>query len=601
MKNASRLFIFWVLLLAIVSYTPGQQQGTMAFTLSMEQPHTHYYHVVFHCQGLQGETHDFKMPAWTPGYYRIMDYAQNVLNFRAADGAGNPLEWEKTAKNIWHVKSGNVSSIKVSYEVYAFRQSVAESFLDDTRAFISPAGVFMHVSGLLGHPVTVTFRPNDAASKISTGLDRVEGQSNTFSAPDFDILYDCPILIGNHEILRFEVKGIPHVIAAENLGDFDREKFVADIKKVAEESVMLIGEIPFKHYTFIMMESGRGGLEHLNSMAVFYSPSSLNDPTSYKRWLSFVAHEYFHLYNVKRIRPIALGPFDYDKENYTNMLWVSEGFTVYYEYVILRSTGLLTRDEFFDRVSKFISAYENRPGRLFQSATESSFDTWMKYFSRNENSANTTISYYDKGAALGILLDLKIRHETKNKRSLDHVMRTLYWKYYKKKNRGFTDQEFREECENAAGTPLSEIFDVYASTVEDIDYPKYFSYAGLDIDVTPRELPSVFLGAVTRVQDGNLVISSVEWDSPAWHGGLSAQDEILALDGIRATSSILDRILDSKKPGDKLRILISRRNQTREVEVALGKKTERSFKISLMSNPTPLQSLILEDWLKERL
>jgi predicted metalloprotease with PDZ domain len=601
MKNESRFFIFCVLFLVIVSPMLGQQQGTMAFTLSMEQPHTHYYHVVFHCQGLQGETHDFKMPAWTPGYYRIMDYAQNVLNFRAVDGAGNPLEWEKTAKNIWRVNSGNISSIKVSYDVYAFRQSVAESFLDDTRAFISPTGVFMHVLGLLGHPVTVTFRPNDTASKISTGLDPVKGHSNTFSAPDFDVLYDCPVLIGNQEILRFEVKGIPHVIAAENLGDFDREKFVADIKKVAEGSVMLIGKIPFKHYTFIMMESGRGGLEHLNSMAVFYSPSSLNDPTSYKRWLCFIAHEYFHLYNVKRIRPIALGPFDYDRENYTNMLWVSEGFTVYYEYVILRRTGLLTRDEFFERVSRFISGYENRPGRLFQSANESSFDTWMKYFSRNENSANTTISYYDKGAALGLLLDLKIRHETKNQKTLDDVMRTLYWKYYEKKKRGFTDQEFREECENAAGSPLPELFDVYASTVEDIDYPKYFSYAGLDIDVTPRELPGVFLGAATRVQDGSLVISSVERDSPAWHGGLSAQDEILALDGIQATSTILDQILDSKKPGDKLRILISRRNKARQVEVVLRKKTERSFKISLMSNPTPLQSMILEDWLKERL
>jgi len=602
MKNTSRFLIFWLLFLVVVSHMLGQpQQGTMAFTVSMEQPHTHYYHVIFRCQDLRGEMHDFKMPAWTPGYYRIMDYAQNVLNFCAEDGAGNPLAWKKTAKNIWRVKSGNASTIQVSYDVYAFRQSVADSFLDDTRAFISPAGVFMRVAGQLQHPVTVTFILNDATSKISTGLDPVEHQPNTFFAPDFDVLYDCPVLIGSQEILRFEVEGIPHVIAAENLGTFNRKKFVANIKRIVEGSVRLIGEIPYTHYTFIMMERGGGGLEHLNSMAVFYNPSGLNNPNSYKGWLSFIAHEYYHLYNVKRIRPIALGPFDYDRENYTNMLWVSEGFTVYYEYVILRRAGLLTRDEFFDRVRRFISSYENRPGRLFQSATESSFDTWMKFFSRNENSANTTISYYDKGAALGLLLDLKIRHETKNQRSLDDVMRTLYRKYHKEKNRGFTDQEFREECENTAGSPLPEIFDAYASTVKDIDYPKYFAYAGLKIDVTPRDLPGVFLGAVTRIQDGNLVISSVEWDSPAWHGGLSARDEIIALDGTRATSSALDRMLDSKKTGDKLRILISRHNQVREIEVTLGKKRERSFEISLMPNPTPLQSKILEDWLKERL
>jgi predicted metalloprotease with PDZ domain len=600
MRNRFRLIAFSVAFLVVVSFALGQTAtGTMAFTLSMERPNTHYYHVVFRCDGLKGETQDFKMPAWTPGYYRIMDYAKNVVNFRAADGAGNELPWTKTAKNTWRVRSGTAASVVISYDVYAFTRFVADSYLGDDGGFISPAGIFMHVAGHIQHPASVTIQPYQDWRRISTGLDPVEGNPNTFFAPDFDVLYDCPILIGNQEILSFEVRGIPHVVAASDLGTFDRARFTADLKKMVEAAVGIIGDIPYRHYAFLIIGPGGGGLEHLNSAALTLNPSSLNNPLGYKGWLSFVAHEFFHLYNVKRIRPIALGPFDYDKENYTHMLWLSEGFTVYYEYVILNRAGLLTRDEVLDRLRTTIARYENSPGHLFQSATASSFDTWINFFSRGEHTVNTTISYYDKGAALGLLLDLAIRNETKNRASLDDVMRTLYQKFYKEKKRGFTDQEFREVCEDTAKSPLPEIFDVYAPTVKDIDYPKYLAFAGLEIDVEPKDLPNPYFGAATQDQNGSPVISSVEWNSPASQAGLSAQDEIIALDGVRVTSRTLADRLNSRKAGDKVRILISRRNTIRDVEVVLGKKTERNFRIKPLPDPDPLQSAILKDWLRE--
>ena len=600
MKSASRVILLSTVLLAVASFAASKPlKRTMAFTVSMDQPTTHYYHVVFLCEGLKGGTQDFKMPSWTPGYYWILNSARNVVNFRAEDGAGNGLAWEKTAKNTWRVMSGKAAAIRVSYDVYAFERSIAESFLDDGRGFISPTGIFMHVAGGLEHPVTVSFEPYKEWSKISTGLDPVKDRPNTFFAPNFDVLYDCPVLMGNQEILTFEVKGIPHMIAAENLGTVDRDRFKSDLAKIVEGAARLIGEIPYTHYTFIFMDGGVGGIEHMNSVSAFFSGSGLDSRSGYLGGLSFIAHEFFHLYNVKRIRPIALGPFDYDRENYTNMLWVSEGISVYYEDIILRRAGLMTRDEFFERARSYIARYENVPGRLVQSATASSFDTWINFFIRGENRANTTISYYDKGAALGLLLDLKIRNESSNKRSLDDVMRTLYWKYYKEMKRGFTDEEFRRECENAAGCPLPEIFDVYASSTRDIDYPEYFSLAGLEIDVAPKELSGAFLGAEAQTQDGNLIISSVEWNSPAQRGGLSARDEILALDGIRADRRSMDQALESKKPGDKVRILLARRGEIREIEVTLGKKSVRSFEIKPVADPTPLQSAILRDWLRE--
>jgi predicted metalloprotease with PDZ domain len=589
-----------LLLFAAATAAFGQaSEGTMAINLSMEHPATHYYHVVFRTEGMKGDALDFKLPAWTPGYYRIMDYSKNLVNFSASDGAGHALALSKTTKNTWHVDSHNAQSVTVSYDVYAFNPFVAESFLDDTRGYITPASVFLHVAGQIQHPVTLTIQPYSGWSRVSLGLDPVPGQPNTFSAPDFDLLYDCPILMGNQEVRSFEVQGVPHALVLENVSNVDHAKITADLKRMVEAAVRIIGEIPYRHYTFLAMGAGGGGIEHLTSTAMMFNGSSLSDPAGYSRWLSFVAHEYFHTYNVKRIRPIALGPFDYDKENYTDMLWVSEGFTVYYEDLILVRAGLMTHDQYFERVQKNIQHYENSPGHLIQSAAESSFDTWIKGMNRGEYFSNTTISYYDKGAVLGLLLDLKIRKETGNRRSLDDVMRALYQKYYKERKRGFTDQEFREECDSAAGVPLSEIFE-YATTVKDIDYRKYFAYAGLDIDVDPVAQPGVFLGADAQFQDGNLVISSVEWDSPAQRGGLMAQDQILALDGTRLTAKSMDDALKFKKAGEKIRFLVSRRGAIREMDVLLGQRMERSFTVKPVTNPTGLQAEILADWLRQK-
>jgi predicted metalloprotease with PDZ domain len=528
----------------------------------------------------------------------IMDYAKYITNFKAVDASGKILIWEKIAKNIWKVNSVNTNTVIVSYDVFSFRTSVADSFLDDGRGFISPAGIFMYPAGKINHPVTVAIVPYKKFSQVSTGLDPVPGKTNTYYAPDFDVLYDSPILTGDQEILTFEVQGIKYTVAAEKLGEIDRNKFIEDHKKMVESATSIIGEIPYKHYTFLIMNRGGGGLEHTNSMAVFASPASFNTPNGYKRWLSFVAHEFFHLYNVKTIRPVALGPFDYDKENYTDMIWFSEGVTSYYENIVLNKAGLYSRTDVLDEMKASIANYENIPGHLFQSASQSSFDAWILFFNRSENAANSTISYYDKGCALGMLLDLKIRYESRNQKSLDDVMRTLYQVYYKEKKRGFTDKEFRDVCEKTAGSSLFELFDVYIPTVQDIDYAKYLGYAGLSIDMNPVEVQSAYLGATTREDGDNLMITRVEWNSPAYKAGLSPQDIITEIDGAKATSKLLAEKLKSKKPGDKIMITETHREITNNTEIVLGKKTIRSFEIKPLPDQTPQQIALLDKWLK---
>jgi len=319
---------------------------------------------------------------------------------------------------------------------------------------------------------------------------------------------------------------------------------------------------------------------------------------NYKGWLSFVAHEYFHLYNVKSIRPIALGPFDYDKECYTNMLWVSEGFTVYYEYLILNRAGLLNKDECFKDLSESITGYENRPGHAMESVTLSSYDAWIHFFDPSSDDRNNTISYYDKGCALGLFLDLKIRNATQNRKSLDDVMRGLYNKYFRELKRGFTDDEFRTMCEQTAGTSLAEIFE-YASTVKEIDYPKYLFLAGLSIDTTAHvSNEKVYLGASVRMQGNDCVLYNVERNSPAWNSGLGNDDQVLTIEGQKAGRELLAYILKTKKAGEILHLTVQTKDLKRNVDVVLAPFIEKTFKIEQLPGVSAQQNSLLEAWLK---
>ncbi len=336
--------------------------------------------------------------------------------------------------------------------------------------------------GYIRDSVTVRVIPAPGWHRVATGIDSSTTLPFTYLAHDFDQLYDSPILAGNlEELPSFIVKGIPHRFVGVNLGEFDRAQLISDLKRIVEASAAMMGDIPYDQYTFLAIGPGRGGIEHANSCSISFSGKELTTASGRLRMLSFIAHEYFHLYNVKRIRPIELGPFDYQRENRTHLLWVSEGFTVYYEYLLLKKAGLSTPDELFRAFQSNIAAYENTPGHLYQTLAEASYTTWSDGpFGNSSGSLDKTISYYDKGPVVALLLDFAIRHETRNKRSLDDVMRLLYTRYYQQQHRGFTDQEFRQACESVAGAPLDELFD-YVNTVRTVDYDKYLAYAGLTL------------------------------------------------------------------------------------------------------------------------
>ncbi|WP_439489833.1 M61 family metallopeptidase [Algoriphagus sp.] len=422
-----------------------------------------------------------KMPNWTPGYYQLMNYSEQVSRVSARVKDGTEIPISQLNPNTWQLISGQNSQIKLSYEVKADKKFVANSLLDSKHAYLVPAGVFMYLDGEINSPATVTIDA-DQWPDVATGLKLVHGEVKTYFAEDFDVLYDSPFLIGDlEELPSFEVNGVKHRFIGYEMGDFDRVKFMQNLKKVVESSVGIMRDIPFEEYTFIAIGPGRGGIEHMNSTTVSFDGKQLEDQEGMIRMMNFLAHEYFHHYNVKRIRPFELGPFDYDRGTKTNLLWVSEGLTVYYEYLVTLRGGLMNEKQLFENLESDINEFENDPGKVHQSLVEASFATWGDGpFGTMGKGPDRSISYYAKGPIVGMLLDFAIRDASKNKHSLDDVMRRLYTHYYQKLGRGFTDAEFQQTCEEMAGIPLNEVFN-YVYTKKELDYDTFLGYAGLEI------------------------------------------------------------------------------------------------------------------------
>jgi predicted metalloprotease with PDZ domain len=468
MKKSIAIFLVFFMVAAAEGQKPLQP---IAFTVKMTEPGKHCFQVAMQLPPMTTDSVDLLLSRWTPGYYQLLPFARQLSGFRSSGG-----RWTSVDSSRWRIFAPRGTVVTVTYTIRAERRFVAIPYLGSDHAYILPGGVFLYPDGMTANPAVVHLESNPGWT-AATGLVK---RGDNYFAVNFDELYDEPILAGPLETLpTFIVKGVPHVFAGIDLGDFDKAAFIRDLQKIVEAGSGLIGDIPYDHYVFLAIGNGRGGIEHANSCSLSFNGKDLNSESGRQRMLSFIAHEYFHGYNVKRIRPVELGPFDYQRENRTNLLWVSEGFTVYYEYILLKRSGIMTDDDFFHSLERNIAAYEDTTGHRYKSLTEASYDTWSD--GPFGGSLDRSISYYDKGPAVGMLLDLAIRQATQNKASLDDVMVHLYREFYQGKKRGFSDAEFRQTCETVAGVSLDEVFS-YATTTKDLDYDKYLGYAGLRLE-----------------------------------------------------------------------------------------------------------------------
>ena len=566
---------------------------TISYTVSMSKPATHLLEVEmrYNSAAMPDKT-ELKMPVWTPGSYLIREYARHVESFSATDAGGKTLNWQKINKNTWQIDANGAKEIVAKYNVYANELTVRTNELNSDHAFFNNAALLMFPKDNLNAPSTLKVVPF-GDWKIATGLPKVEGQTNVFRAENFDVLYDSPFEIGNYKETAFTVQGKAHRFIIEGEGNYDLDKIARDTTKIVEQAYKIFGELPYQDYLFILNTRGGGGLEHLNSTALQFNRFGFT--ARYKDFMTLVAHEYFHAWNVKRIRPDALGPFDYEHENYTKMLWVAEGGTAYYEGVLVNRAGLISAEDFLAGKATQIQALQNRPGRFETSLEDASFDAWIKFYRPDENAVNNQISYYDKGEIVNFLLDLEIRKASNGAKSLDDVMRSLYADFYQK-NRNYTPADYQKTAETVAGKSLNDFFEKYVRGTEDIDYNAVFNGFGLQLATGESNNQAAYLGATLKQDGEKLTVTAVPKQTPAYEQGLNANDQIVAVDGVRASQTFLASYLSEKRPNDKIKLTVFRFDELRDIEITLGGRAAQNFQIVPVEKPNDEQKNLYKQY-----
>ncbi len=581
------------------------ERQPIVYTVRIPAPKTHYIDVEAIVPTDGQPAVELMMAVWTPGSYLVREYERHVESLQARTPDGRPLGVEKTRKNRWRIETPGAARIVVTYAVYCHELSVRNNFVEDDFAMLNGAPTFLTLAGGTDRPHDVRLVLPDAWSRSATALPAAaDAQPHHYVARDFDTLVDSPILAGKLSIYPFEVDKTPHFLV--NAGDdarWDGPRTVADLTRIVGEWRRMWGQLPYSVYYFlnVVVESG-GGIEHKNCTLIMSSRWQTGTTQAYQNWLAVASHECLHAWNVKRLRPIALGPFDYENENYTRALWVSEGFTSYYGDLALSRTGLLARTDYLGRLSHLIAALQNHPGRLVLPLEEASFDAWVKEYRPDENTVNSGVSYYTKGALVAFLLDAKIRAATRGARSLDDAMRLAYRRYAGP--HGFTDREFQQTMEEVAGERLEGWFDRVLHTTADLDYEEALHWFGLRF--APAEPAhaegheKAWLGLRTDTEPGRLLVAEVPRGTPAYGTGVSPEDEIVAIDDFRVQPGGIEELLRQYHPGDNVVMTISRRGRLLRVGLTPGAEPPQRWTLEVDPAATDEQKAHLEAWIGSR-
>ena len=589
---------YFIFQLCILNTGMAQEDRTL-YTLAMPEPYTHNFDVSVTVSPVSGEYTDFKIPAWAPGSYLVRDFAKNISDVSAFTPDGDTLKLYKTDKQTWRVLNGKTKSITIKYKVYAFTMSVRTSYLDDQEGYVNGTSVFMYTDQAAGRPVRLDINPYPGWEKISTGLAQDTSNPNRFYADNYDQLVDCPIEIGNQVTFDFTSHGILHEVAMAGPGNYDISRLKSDMMKITSACIDMFGINENKKYVFIVhnVEQGDGGLEHTNSVSLSVNRWIYEPRGSYIGFLGLVTHEYIHQWIVKRIRPSSLVHYNYESENYTDLLWMMEGFPSYYDDVMLSRLGYISDTDYINRFTGAINSVENMPGNEVSSVAEASFNAWIKQYQPDENFINSSVSYYTKGNVLGALLDLQVIHATMGKQDLHDVIRYLYDEYYRKNFTGINETIIKKAFEKFIGHSMDDFFNRYVDGTASIDYKKYLGFAGLIVvNLNNGEGPP-FAGIGMRDRDGKTIVQTVYANSAAQKAGIAPEDEIIGLDGFRVNTSRFQDYIKSKNPGDTVNVLLSREGILYNKNIILEKDNRKQYSIFVNPGATPLQKTVYNKWL----
>ena len=558
-------------------------KNAIQYTIYPKDLAGHLFDVTLTVEAPAADGQVFALPAWIPGSYMIREFARNIVQIRA-ESNGKKVALTKLDKHSWQAASCD-GPLHMHYQVYAWDLSVRAAHLDQTHGFFNGTSVFLQVVGQESakHVVDILPPAGDAGKKwrVATALPELKARRYGFGsyvASDYDELIDHPVELGTFQLASFKAHGVQHdVVFTGIVPNLDLVRVTTDLQKICEAQIALFEpatkRAPMQRYVFLTMVTGDGygGLEHRASTALMCARDELpvkgqaDLADGYRNFLGLCSHEYFHTWNVKRIKPAAFAPYDLRKETYTPLLWVFEGFTSYYDDLMLVRTGLIDQAAYFKTIAKTVNQVLRGSGRHKQSVAESSFDAWVKYYRQDENTPNAIVSYYAKGSLVALALDLTIRHETQGKKSLDHVMRALWATYGRdfysaKGGRGVTEADLEAVIEKVSGLKLKRTLDGWVRGTKDLPLAALLAPFGIDVaDGTKEAKPGL---GVRTTRDGNdCKLASVYEGQVAHRAGLSGGDLLVALDGVRVTAGNLDKLLERYRVGDVVTLHAFRRDE----------------------------------------
>jgi predicted metalloprotease with PDZ domain len=579
------------------------------YTVRFPFPHLHYAELEARFPVEGKKELELFLAVWTPGSYLIREYARHVECLAARTDRGEQLSAIKTRKNRWRISSPQaLDEIIISYRLYCKELSVRTNFVDESFALLVGAATFLNIVNDFSRPFIVTLELPSHWSASCSGL---PGTGNVFSAPNYDTLIDCPILAGNPVTQSFTVEQKEHLLV--NVGDtalWDLPQVVGDVARIVREHAALWQTgLPYDRYLFLnLLTGGGGGLEHMNSVVMMTDRLAPRTRDSYIGWLDLVSHEFFHVWNVKRLRPAELGPFDYENEVYTSNLWIAEGFTEYYGLLAVRRSGLTTDEEFLGSnrpagketatgsLSGLIERLQTTPGRLQQPLALASFDAWIKLYRPDENSINSSISYYVKGPVIAWLLDARIRSATAGARSLDDVMRAAYARF--SGPIGFAEGDFLAIIQEVSATDMKDWLQSLAHGTDELDYGDALNWFGLRFkpSAPPGTPTKAWTGFATKTEAGRLMVTQVPRNTPAWDAGVSVDDEILGIDGYRVRPDQWEQRMEQYRPLEEISILVSRRERLLDVTLRLAAEPLRAWLLELDPGASEVQRQHFSSW-----
>lgn len=548
----------------------------LAYKLIIDTPRTHQVRVQIEGKKENFEkTLDFFLPRWSPGSYLIREYSRHISSIVATTKNGERLNVSQLDTSVFQIDWATSELKKaddhftLSYSVYCHELTVRTSHVDESHAFLHLPTLLMGVvNTFIENPsLECVFPPS--WSHVTTGLKDISTKREVFiySADNYDELIDSPLEIGCQETDGFQVNGIDHHVAFYGTQLPHKENIKADTKKIVEHIAGFMGGVPYDRYAFITHFSPGlyGGLEHMNSTALQYCPTQITNRKGYINYLALVSHEYFHTWNVKRIRPVELGPFNYLNEATTRLLWLAEGLTSLMDELFLYRMGLISQEEYLDMQKDNLNRYYAIPGKKFHSLDDSSFNAWIKLYRPDENSNNSSISYYLKGGIVFFALNILL---TEKNKSINDLLNLLWQDYKAHPTRGVNAEQVYKMIEEIGGSEVRNKFEIMTSTTEDIDLESICKIAGINFEWDKTAAP--WLGFDPDFQGDRVVVRAVTLDGPAFMGGLNAGDEIIAINGIRVLKDRFNEYAKFMRVNETYNFTISRLSVIQNVSLNVG-------------------------------